>query len=240
MPTVLAPPPRTDFSNKQFRRKELLIELSMFLFLIAPSMVLSFFFGDKSPDVGFTFTAVSNIFRDLALVGLVLFFLWRNGEPVSTVGWSRKSVGKEVSLGVGLFIPFFIGVGAVQSLLEAAGFSALKTPPPQLTISGNGQVALALVLLTVVAVSEETIFRGYLISRFGALTGNIAASVFLSALVFSLGHGYEGTAGVITVGVVGLFLGAVYIWRKSLVAPVVMHFLLNFISLIILPLLKHS
>jgi membrane protease YdiL (CAAX protease family) len=55
--------------------------------------------------------------------------------------------------------------------------------------------------------------------------------------VFSLGHGYEGTAGVITVGVMGIVFAAVYLWRGSLVAPIAMHFLQDFMSIVLQPLL---
>jgi membrane protease YdiL (CAAX protease family) len=89
----------------------------------------------------------------------------------------------------------------------------------------------------VVALAEETIFRGYLILRFKAITTNTASAVLASAVIFSLGHGYEGSAGVITVGVMGLVFAFVYLWRKSLVAPVVMHFLQDFIGIVLLPLL---
>jgi hypothetical protein len=38
-------------------------------------------------------TAMS--FGDLGLVGLILFFLWRNDEPVSRIGWTwRQAVGE--------------------------------------------------------------------------------------------------------------------------------------------------
>ena len=64
---------------------------------------------------------------------------------------------------------------------------------------------LAFILVTVVAVAEETIFRGYLILRFRAVTGRTSAAVLLSSIVFSLGHGYEGMAGVISVFSLGWF-----------------------------------
>jgi membrane protease YdiL (CAAX protease family) len=78
-------------------------------------------------------------------------------------------------------------------------------------------------------------FRGYLILRFKGITASPVAAVLLSAVIFSLGHGYEGTAGVITVGAMGVAL--VYMWRKSLVAPIVMHFLQDFIGIVLLSLL---
>jgi membrane protease YdiL (CAAX protease family) len=56
-------------------------------------------------------------------------------------------------------------------------------------------------------------------------------------VIFSLGHGYEGSAGVITVGFMGLVFALVYLWRGSLVAPMVMHFLQDFIGIVLSPLL---
>jgi membrane protease YdiL (CAAX protease family) len=88
-----------------------------------------------------------------------------------------------------------------------------------------------------VALAEETIFRGYLILRFKNITASTAAAVLTSAVIFSLGHGYEGSAGVITVGVMGVVFALIYLWRQSLVAPMVMHFLQDFIGIVLVPLL---
>jgi membrane protease YdiL (CAAX protease family) len=102
---------------------------------------------------------------------------------------------------------------------------------------GLAEFALASVLVAVVALTEESIFRGYLILRFRNVFASPAIAVVLSAVIFSLGHGYEGTAGVITVGVMGFIFALVYVWRRSLVAPMVMHFLQDFLSIVLLPLL---
>jgi membrane protease YdiL (CAAX protease family) len=87
-------------------------------------------------------------------------------------------------------------------------------------------------------VSEETIFRGYLILRFEAVTASPLGAAVLSSLVFSVGHGYEGSAGLITIGTMGFAFALIYLWRQSLVAPIVMHFLQDFIGLVIVPLLS--
>ena len=57
----------------------------------------------------------------------------------------------------------------------------------------------------------------------------------LTSLIFALGHGYQGPLGVIAVGAIGAAFAAVYLWRGSLVAPVVMHFIQNFLGLIVAP-----
>jgi membrane protease YdiL (CAAX protease family) len=222
--------------GKQPNRTEQLIEVAVFLFLIVPSMAL-FFFVVKQGGMSFVFTAVSTILRDLALVGLILFFIWRNGEPIDWIGWSFRNGWRDIALGLGLFIPLLYGTGLLERALQAGGLSAPSTPLPSfLAAKGVAESLLASLLVIVVAVAEETIFRGYLILRLKAVTASPAVAVVLSAAIFSLGHGYEGSAGVVTVGVMGLVFALVYLWRKSLVAPMVMHFLQDFIGIILLPL----
>jgi membrane protease YdiL (CAAX protease family) len=213
------------------------IEVSVFLFLILPSMALSFF-AIKQGSLGFVLVAISAILRDLALVSLILFFIWRNREPASRIGWTFKNSKKEIGLGIVLFIPLSFGTGLLENGLQAVGFSVPSTPLPSfLAARGMVEFLLALVLVVIVALAEETIFRGYLILRFKDVTASPTAAVLLSAAIFSLGHGYEGSAGVVTVGVMGMVFALIYMWRKSLVAPIVMHFLQDFIGIVLLPLL---
>lgn len=215
---------------------EQLVEISVFLFLIVPSMVLSFF-AIKQGSLSFVIVAIATILRDLALVCLILFFVWRNGEPVNWMGWTFKNVWKEIALGIGLYIPFFIAAGLFENVLRLAGLSVPSTPLPSfMAARGMGELLLAAILVVVVALAEETIFRGYLILRLRAITASPATAALLSAAIFSIGHGYEGSAGVITVGAMGLVFAFVYMWRQSLVAPIVMHFLQDFIGIVLLPL----
>jgi len=55
-------------------KKARLYEVSVFLFLIVPSMALSFF-AVKQGDLSFELVAWATILRDAALVCLILYFL---------------------------------------------------------------------------------------------------------------------------------------------------------------------
>ncbi len=216
-------------------RKEQLLEVSVFLFLIVPSMVLSFFVF-RQGGLGFVFTATSVMLRDLALVSLILFFLWRNGEPWERLGWNFKNGWKDVVLGIGLFLPMFLAASLLDHALQGAGFSAPATPLPAfLEARGQAELLLAFFLVVMVAIAEETIFRGYLLLRFRNLNLSLPRAALLSAVIFSLGHGYEGTSGVVTVGAMGLTFAVIYLWRQSLVAPMVMHFLQDFTGIVLAP-----
>jgi membrane protease YdiL (CAAX protease family) len=220
-------------------RKAQLFEISVFLFLIVPSMALSFF-AVKKGVLSFTLMAWATILRDLALVSLIFYFLWRNGEPIRHLGWTFKNIWKDIGIGIGLFSPFYFGTSLLEKGLQSVGFSAPATPlPSYLTAEDIPQILLAFLLASVVAVAEEIIFRGYLILRFRTLSKSTVAAVVLAAFIFSLGHGYEGSAGVITVGVIGALFGVIYLWRRSLVPTLVMHFLLDFIGIVFVPIMIH-
>ncbi len=220
----------------QFEKREQIIEVAVFLFLIGPSLALSLFLINQG-NVSFLLTAVATILRDLSLLSLILFFLWRNNESVRQIGWTLFNIRTEILLGILLFLPIFFGAAAFEAFLSAIGLSAPSTPLPSIEPSKNVlEMVVALVLVIVVALTEETIFRGYLMLRFKNVLGSPFWSVLLSAFIFSLGHGYEGTAGVVTVGALGIVFSIVYLWRKSLVAPIMMHFLQDTVSIVLLPL----
>jgi membrane protease YdiL (CAAX protease family) len=212
------------------------VELAVFLFLIVPSLALRYFIPSQT-DVGFDLTAVATILRDLALVALIGYFLWRSGESRQTIGWTTRHLGRELALGVALFVPLYIGARWLEALLIGIGFtvgsSSSLVPGPS-----AADRLLALALVGVVAVGEETIFRGYLLLRLRNVIGSTWLALLIASAMFMLGHGYEGSAGALTVGATGAAWGAVYLWRRSLVAPMTMHFLLDAVAIILVPLVR--
>lgn len=221
-------------------RRVQLAEMLVFLFLIAPSLAFSFLAASQGV-ASFRLTAIATILRDLALVCLIAYFVRRNREPIAKIGWSFRNWLQEAALGLVLFVPLSYGAGFVQAALSHIGLSAPPKYLAGLTPKRTpGELALALILVIVVAFAEETMFRGYLILRLRATTQSLFAAVILSAVIFSFGHGYEGSAGVVAVGFMGLVFALVYVWRKSLIAPMVMHFLQDFIVIVLLPFLHRK
>lgn len=216
------------------------VEVAVFLTLILPSLVFGALLGVPA-SVGFTITALSTIARDISLVTVVLYFVWRNGEPLRSLGWTwhAAKLSEEALIGLVLFAPALLATSALGSALSRIGFSAPSAMPAFLQTQGPWQLALAVVLVIVVAVAEETIFRGYLLLRLGALTSSTTAAVILSSVLFGLGHGYEGGAGMVSVTALGAIYALVYVWRGSLTAPIVMHFMQDFLGLVLLPQLTH-
>ncbi len=218
-------------------QKEQGVEVAIFLVLIVPSMALSLF-AIRQGQLSFMLAATATIFRDVGLVSLILFFLWRNRESILLIGWKWRHPVRETIVGVECFFPLFLGAALLEQALLRAGLSAPATPLPSfLEARGCAESLLAVVLITVVAVAEETIFRGYLLFRFRNILRSTTGSVLLSSTIFAIGHGYEGSAGLVTVGMMGVVFALVYLWRGGLVAPIVMHFLQDLVGIVLLPLL---
>ncbi|HLY92280.1 MAG TPA: type II CAAX endopeptidase family protein [Candidatus Angelobacter sp.] len=77
-------------------------------------------------------------------------------------------------------------------------------------------LALFVVMSGFAGVIEEILFRGYLQKQFAALTGKLYVGVLLQAVVFGLGHGYEGWQRMAVIVCLGCFFAGIAVLRKSL------------------------
>lgn len=118
--------------------------------------------------------------------------------------------------------------------LRDAIATAFDVPPSEIgplsSIQGNltHYVAWLAITWTAAAFGEEIIFRGYLLNRVAeALGRNWIAwtiAVLLQALIFSLGHAYQGIGGVLRIGVGAIFSGLFFLlFRRSLWPLIIAH-----------------
>ncbi len=88
---------------------------------------------------------------------------------------------------------------------------------------GLVEVPLWIALSLSAGFCEELVFRGYLLRQFGALARNRPAGVVLQAVLFGVGHAYEGIGAVGKIILFGLLYGSVAVWRRSLRPGMVAH-----------------
>jgi membrane protease YdiL (CAAX protease family) len=86
---------------------------------------------------------------------------------------------------------------------------------------------LEIVLWVLVSISagicEEFVFRGYLMRQFAAWFGGWVPGLLASAIVFGLGHAYQGLGPVLTIMVHGISFGLVALVTKRLVPGMFAH-----------------
>ena len=74
-----------------------------------------------------------------------------------------------------------------------------------------------------VGICEEVIYRGYLMSQFKAFTSNWLVAVVLQAAIYSSGHLLLPVQMVVAVALLGILLGSIALWQRSLVPGMILH-----------------
>lgn len=154
----------------------------------------------------------------LLLVPLALF-IWRN---------HRRRIG---SLSLRERDWPWVVVGVVAGLL-LSGLRSMISGPDSTAASvllSEFPLTVQIGVLLIVAITEEIIFRGYVIERLYALTGRLLASAGIALVYFLALHipaeGWETVLSVTSLGAIALTL--LYIETRNLGACVCLHFLIN-------------
>ena len=107
----------------------------------------------------------------------------------------------------------------------APRFAGLEFMAPRSTRDYHWFLALS----CTAGVCEELLYRGFLMWVVASYTGPAAALVIVS-LAFGLGHAYQGRAGMVKTGTVGLILGGIVLLSGWLIPAMVIHAMLDISS----------
>jgi uncharacterized protein len=131
--------------------------------------------------------------------------------------WSTpEEVMKDIALGAGLWA---VWMGLMNSHILGGGVNAAQGLLPQGFLESLAWVPLALSA----GFCEELAFRGYLQKQFQAITGSAGWAVLIQAVVFGVGHLYEGAGPAGRIMLFGVLFGLLALWRKSLRPGMIAH-----------------
>ncbi len=176
-----------------------------------------------------------NIVESVCMGGMILVavaaVLLLGGRPPSTIGWRSDALWVDVVLGIAFTVAVIVSMIAVATLLLVFApnlFDEMQRAPEAIRNTfPRMPPALLLLLCGWVAVFEEVVFRGFLLTRLRVIVRSWPVAVAGGSLLFALPHSYQGPVAVGLVFVLGLMLGAVFAWRRSLAPVIVWHFLFN-------------
>lgn len=173
------------------------------------------------------------LFGIVLLGGAVVFAI-----PASAFGAEAlfaDLTGPPMLVGLGLGVVLWLASEAGGLVVDAAGIDHDEALRSMLAPDSLGGWLLLLgVVLPVIAGVEELVFRaaaiGVLSMGFGISPWTLA--VFTSFL-FGLGHGAQGTAGIVVTGVLGLVLAFGFVITGSFVTVFVAHYLVNALEFLV-------
>lgn len=153
---------------------------------------------------------------------LWIFMKILDNEPFINLGLKMKDRFKDISLGIciGLLIMGFSYI--MLFVINEIHF---------LKINFNAhEILYTFLFFVLVSLSEELLFRGYILRNFMYSFNNYVALI-LSSILFSLLHGTNPNMdwfSFLTLFFAGVLLGTSYIYSKNLWFPIALHFSWNF------------
>ena len=180
----------------------------------------------------------------LALVwGLIAWRLAVRRHRPELIGWTSRNVLLEGVLG--------LPTAAVLLMVSVAMTVWLFVLWPELlsVVYSNRKVGLMetfpamavwqwILLALAAAAIEEPFFRGLLQQRLTVAFGQPLWGVIAQAALFGAPHLYEGPTAALTIFYLGVILGVLTWWRRSLVPAIVAHALFNMVNFALIHVLR--
>ena len=194
--------------------------------------------GSKDP-LGYALLS-SNVWIvavDIVTLVVVARLLTREGGSLRRL-LNPRPIGKNLLWGL---LALAVLLVAFVVATYVANLSVYQGPPPvgRATVRPPLWYGLwaILVMPATIALAEESLYRGYLQPRFQARLGRVCSVVVVAVFfglqhsAFALGSVQAVVARVLTTFLVGLVLGALYIWLKRLAPLVFAHWLIDVLGL---------
>ena len=173
---------------------------------------------------------------DTALLVLLATLLLRaNRESPREIFLGQRRPFSEALLGIALVGPLLLAVGLVLLAARQAWPSlhnVADNPLTGLLRSPKEAVMFACVAVFGGGVREE-IQRAFILTRFERDLGGPIVGLVFSSIAFGAGHAaLQGWDAAVATGLLGVIWGAIYLRRRSAVAPIVSHAGFNSLEII--------
>jgi membrane protease YdiL (CAAX protease family) len=163
------------------------------------------------------------------------FLLWWQSLGRSSVaaglgflvaGWQWVAVA--VGLGMVAFLIFQLVTAVRQpdELLKARGKMVGLEP---LIPRTRGEMTAFTALSVSAGICEEILYRGLLMGALQSVVG-LWPAVIVSSVIFGLGHAYQGSAGILKTGLIGLVMALLVVFSGSLWIAILVHAVLDIAS----------
>lgn len=160
---------------------------------------------------------------------IALFLLWKSGWD-----WAKFGFGEKINLGTiikGLLLAIFIFIVVdicIQPFIEIYFGQIDLSSIDEIRGDFASFLSLFIVMWVFAAFGEEFLFSGYYMKHLAEFMGNTNKTWLISAIIlsvyFGVSHNYQGTSGMIAVGLAStIFFFTFYKYRTNLALLVFAH-----------------
>lgn len=244
MKPIFPPEPNIDYSSEGVSNNKLTSWAVIISFLVTWMIVLYvgiiaiwLFLIILGVGEGPAFSIASIVIEAL-LIPIILLFIYLDGSLKRTRELIRLGSSKR-ALSYGLAIPIVaMIVDNILVVIYGVMFVSIFGEPsiPELPGGTSWESSNTAIILTFISIciltpiTEELLFRGYILDSINRLHGKWAA-IFLSSLLFGLVHLDPYVIGMATIG--GVIYGWIRIRTGSLIPGIVAHAMWNTMALIV-------
>jgi membrane protease YdiL (CAAX protease family) len=176
------------------------------------------------PD-GVAYVAVFALSHAIVALAVVSGLLAVGGESPAVLGfrWDRsgRGLGLLVLYSLGLFVVANVFLNSLLSAWLGGGAES-----PLATLFRDPREAPLWVLAAVAGGGfAEELERAFVLTRFEKVFGRpgLVLAVAVDVLVFGLGHLYQGVAGAVTSGFMGLAFALIFLRRRRVIDAMIVH-----------------
>lgn len=187
---------------------------------------------------------IANALQMGMVAAVAVYLTYRSGQPLSSIGFGRTrfwpTIGTALAATFAMYVTLII-MAVLAAAITRPSYQTMTQPMREITGRlGLPSWGMIFLLAASAGIFEEILFRGFLLTRLRVLLGNWTAAIALGVFVFALPHAWQGWWAVMLILPVALVLSITFVLRRSLAAPMLAHFLFNFVQLGLLRALYNS
>ena len=159
------------------------------------------------------------------LIGLITYCLRRHGEQPTAAFLGARPPLREARLGLVLVPVAVVLATATLGVLHTfwPWISNVPVNPIEALIRSPRDALILLVVAVVAGGIREELQRAFILRRFEQRLGGGWVGLVVFSAAFGLGHYIQGWDAAIVTAMLGAVWGALFLLRRSVVAPIVSH-----------------
>jgi len=162
----------------------------------------------------------------LWVLALIVLMMWQyRDRSLGLLGFAPLT-GKPafVSLGVVILVIALVILSYRVLLQKDNRYQWIFVP--ELLPRNQPELNLFLLLSITAGITEEILYRGYLVWYLNQVF-SLPMAVLVASVLFTFAHAYQGKKAMLVIFPVGLMFGILYAYSGSLLAPILLHTAIN-------------